>query len=95
MMNMKLLAVVTPPYIYQNPTCSEDFTLEESMCHIISFEILKNTMGLFLVWPLRGFFLAFQLGLLEFGFSLLVPHYFLEKSVLDTLSHLSLILTSL
>ena len=43
---------------------------------------------MFLVWPLGSLFLAFQLVLLEFGFSLLVLHFCLTKSVVGTLSHL-------
>ena len=47
------------------------------------------------MWPLGGFFPAFQLGLLEFGLSLLVLHFCLEKSVVGTLIHLSLTFSSL
>ena len=43
-------------------TCFEDSTFEESMCHILSFEILQKTKGMFLVRPLGGLFIAFQLG---------------------------------
>ena len=49
-----------------NQTCSEDSTHEEIMCHILSFDIVHNTKGLVLMWPLGGLFLAFQLGLIEF-----------------------------
>ena len=61
----------------------------------MSFDIVQKTKGLFLVWPFGGFFLAFQLGFLEYGLSLLVLHFCLEKSVVRTLSHLSLTLSSL
>ena len=47
-----------------NPTCSKDSTLEESMWNILLFEKFQNTKGIFLVWPLGGFFLAFKLSLL-------------------------------
>ena len=47
-----------------NPKFSEDSTLEESIWHILYFEIVQKTKGLFLVWPLGGLFLAFQMGLL-------------------------------
>ena len=73
-----------------NPTCYEDYILEYSMCHILSFEIVQRTKGLVFVWPLGGFFLAFQLGSLEFGFSLLVMSSCLAKSGVGTLIHLSL-----
>ena len=61
---------VDPPE--SNTIYSEDFTLEESMWHILYFEIVHKIKGLFLVWTLGGFFLAFQLGLIEFEFYLLV-----------------------
>ena len=63
------------------------------MWHIVYFEIVQKTKGLFLVWPFGGLFLAFQLGLLEFGFSFLVLHFCLSKSVVGKLSHLSLTLS--
>ena len=44
-----------------NPYCFRDLTIQESMFHILSFEILKKTKGLFVVWPLGGIFLAFRL----------------------------------
>ena len=47
-----------------NPTFSEDSTIEESMWNILYFEIGHKTKGLILVWPLGGFFIAFQLRLL-------------------------------
>ena len=68
-----------------NPTYSEDSTLKESMWHTPSFEIVQKTMGLFLVWHLGGFFLAFQMGLLEFGFYLLVLHFVLINWLLAPL----------
>ena len=48
-----------------NKTCSEDFNLEESMSHILFFEIAHKTKGIFLVWNLGGFFIDFQLRLIE------------------------------
>ena len=47
------------------------------------------------MWPLGGFFLASQLVLLEFRFSLLVMHFCLENPVVGTLIHLRLTLSSL
>ena len=78
-----------------NKTCYEYFTLEDSMWHILSFEILQNTKGLFLVLPLGVFFLVFQLGLLEFGFYLLVLNFCPVKSVVVTLIYLILTLKRL
>ena len=78
-----------------NPTCSEYSTLEDSMWHILSFEIVQKTKALFLVWTLGGLYLAFQLILLEFGLSLLVVCLCLTESVVGTLSHFSLNLSSL
>ena len=49
---------------HSNTTCSEYFTPEESMWNILSFDIVHNTNGIFLVWPLGGFVFAFQLGLI-------------------------------
>ena len=77
-----------------NPTCSQDSTLEESMWHILSFEKIQKK-GSILVWPLGGFLLAFQPGLLEVGLYLLVLNFCLAKSVFGTLSQLSLILSIL
>ena len=78
-----------------NTTCSEYSTLEESIWHKISFEIVQKIKGPFSVWPLGGIFLDFQLGLIEFRFSLLVMHFFLAKSAVRTLSQLILTLISL
>ena len=78
-----------------NPTFSEYYTLEESMWHIISFEILYNTKGLFLLWTLGGLFIAFQMGLLYFVLSLQVMHFCLSMSVVGTLIHFILTLSSL
>ena len=78
-----------------NPTCYEDSALEENMWHTISFKIVQKTEGLFLVWHLERFFLAFQLGLLEFVFSLLVIYSCLAKPFFGTLSHLRLTLSGL
>ena len=65
------------------------------MWHILYFEIIQKTKGLFLVWLLGGFFLAFRLDLLEFGFYLLVLNFCLAKSSVDTIIHLRLTLSSL
>ena len=51
--------------------------------------------GLFLVWPLGGLFIAFQLSLLEILLSLLVLYFCLEKSVVGTLIQFRLTLSSL
>ena len=69
------------------PNCSEDYTLEESMWHTLVFEIAHKKKGIFLVWPLGGFVLSFQLCLLKFRFPLLVLHFFLANPVDITLSH--------
>ena len=58
-------------------------------------KIFQKTKVLFLVWPLGGFFLAFRLGLLESGFSLLVLHFFSCKVSCCTLIHLIPTLSSL
>ena len=73
------------------PTLSEYSTLEES----ILFEKIQQTKGLFLVWPLGVLFLSFQMGLIGFGLSLLFMHFYLSKSTVGTLNHLSLTLSSL
>ena len=78
-----------------SPTFYEDSTLEESMWHILSFDIAHKTKGLFLVWPLGGLFLTLQLSLHEFVFSLLVLHFCLAKSVVGNLGQLNLTLGSL
>ena len=78
-----------------NKACSEDYTLGESMLHIPSLEISHNTKGIFWVCPLGGFFLAYQLGLLKFGFYLLVLNFCLSNSVVGNLSHLILTLSIL
>ena len=63
---MSELSTMTDDPSESNTTCSEDTTLEESMWHILSFQIMQKKKGLFLVWPLRGIFLELQLGLIEF-----------------------------
>ena len=65
------------------------------MWDILYFEIVHKTKGVFLVWPLGGLYLAFQLSILEFGFSLLVLIFFLAKSVVGTLIQLKFNLSSL
>ena len=79
------LSTITDDPSESNPTCSEDYTLEESMCHILSFKIMQKIKGLFLMWPLRGFYIALQLSLLEFVFSLLVLIFFLQIQLLAPL----------
>ena len=69
-----------------NTTFSEYSTHEESTWHVLTFEMLHKIKGLFLVWPLGGFFIAFQLGLIEFGFSLLGIHFF-QSHLLATLAN--------
>ena len=56
---------------------------------------MHKTKGLFLVWPLGGFILASQPGLIEFGLSILVLHFCLERLVVGTLIYLGLTLISL
>ena len=65
------------------------------MCNILSFEIVYKIKEIFLVLPLGGFFLDFQLRILEFVFSLLVLHFCLVKPVVVTLRQLILSLSSL
>ena len=84
------LSTITYDPSESNPTCSEFSSLEESMWHILSFEIVQKIKGLFLVWPLKSLFLALQLILLEFGFSLLFLNFCLAKSDVGTLSQFSL-----
>ena len=50
---------------------------------------------MFLVWPLGGLFLAFQLGLSDLELSLLVLHFCLAKSAVVTLIYLRLNLSIL
>ena len=85
---VKLSTMTVDPW-ESNETCYDYSTLEESMWHFISFEILHNTKGLFLVWPLGGLFLEFQLGLVEFLLYLLVLIFFLQSQLLSHLSILS------
>ena len=56
---------------------------------------MHNKKGLFIVLPLGGLFMGFQLGWLEFLFSLLTIHFWLEKSVVGTLRNLRFTLSSL
>ena len=86
-------SIMTDDPLDSNPPCSKDSTLEESMWHIPSFWNSAEKNCLFLLWPLGGFFLAFQLRLLEFGFSLLVLHFCLSNSVVGNISQLSLTLS--
>ena len=82
------LLTMTVDLSKSNTTCSYDSTLEDSMWHIPPFKISQRTKGLFFVWPLGGLFLDIPLVLLEFGFYLMIIHFLIEKSVVDTLSHL-------
>ena len=41
--------------IRANPIFSVDYAIEDSIWHILSFENLKKTKGIFLWWPLGGF----------------------------------------
>ena len=66
-----------------------DSTLQESMWHILSFEIVRKTKGVFLVWPLGVLFLAFQLSLFEFVLSLMVLLFFLQGRFLEPLAILA------
>ena len=59
------------------------------MWHILSFEIVHNIKGPFLVWPLGCLFIVFQLGLLGFVFSLLVLHFCHANPVDGTLIYLN------
>ena len=78
-----------------NPTCSEDSTLEDNMWNILSFVILHLKKGPFLVWPLGGFFFAFQLDLIGLRLSFLVMLFFPAKSVFGNLILLRFTLISL
>ena len=80
------LSTITIDPSESNPTCSDSYTLEESMWHILYFEILQKKKGLFLVWHWGGFFIGFQLGSLEFGLSLLIMHFCLQSQFLEPLS---------
>ena len=79
-----IVSTITVEPLESNTTCSGYSNIEDSMWHILSFEIVSNTKGLFLVWPLGGFFFFFQ------RLSLLVIYVCLAKSVVDALIHLSL-----
>ena len=61
------------------------------MCHIISFDFFQKTKDIFLVWPLGGFFIAFQLRLLELWFYLL---FFLQGNCLEPLDNWSWLLVA-
>ena len=89
------LSTMTDEPIDSDSNLSDNSTLKESIWHTLSFEIVQKIKGIFLVWPLRGFNIDFRLGLIEFASSLLVLHFFLEKSGVYTLRHFSLTLSSL
>ena len=59
--------------------------MEESMWHTTSFETIQYTKGLLLLWPFGGLFLASQMGLLDFGFSLLFLKFCFEEKTVCTL----------
>ena len=65
------------------------------MWYILFFEIRQKTKDIFLVWPLGGFFIAFQLGLIEFVLSLLDIYVCLTKSFVENCIHIILNLSSL
>ena len=77
-----------------NTNCSWYSSHGESMWNILHFEIAQKK-SMFLMWPLGGLFLALQLGLLEFGLYLMVMYFFLANSVVGTIRHLILNLSSL
>ena len=58
------------------------YSLREYVAYPIFWDCAEKK-GIFLVWPLVGFFIALQLSLNGFGFSLLVL-IFLEKSLIVT-----------
>ena len=78
-----------------NPTFSVDSTLEDNTRYILYFKSVQKTKVIFLVGPLGGIFIAFQLGLLVFGFFLLALHVCFSKYIVVNLRHLSLILSIL
>ena len=78
-----------------NITCCKNYTIEEIMWNIQSFEKFHKKKGMFLVWSLGGLFLAFQLGLIEFVLSLLDTNVCLTKSFVENCIHIILNLSSL
>ena len=66
------------------------------MWYILSFEMVHKTKGIFWcgIWE-ASFFPYFQLGLIDFGFYLLLLNSCLTKSAIGNLSHLSSNLSSL
>ena len=89
------LSNITYDPLESNKTSSEDSTLEYSTWHILFFNIVQKTKGLFWCGLWGVLFLAFKLSLLEFGFFLLIMNYFITKSVVENLSNLILTLTIL
>ena len=61
---------VEPPE--SNKICSMNYSHEESMWRIISFDTLQQTKSLFVVLHLGVFFFAFKLVFNNFGLYLLV-----------------------
>ena len=58
------------------------------MWHILSFDIGQEDKGYVFSVFFERLFPAFQLGLLEFGLSLMVLNFCIEDSVVKTLSNL-------
>ena len=85
MFSLAELSTITVDPSESNTTCSEDSTIEESIWYILPYESVQNKKGLFLVWPLGVVFLTLQMGLLEFGLSLLVMIFFLLIQLLAPL----------
>ena len=77
------LSTITVDLLEYDKTCYDYYTLEETMWNILSFEIIQKTKGLFLVWTLGGFLLAFQMSLLEFELFLLDLYFILRSQVLS------------
>ena len=76
---LSYLSTITLDPSQPNQICCEYSTIADSICHILFFEILQWAKGLFLMCPLGGFFLPFQLILIEFSFYCLVLHFCIEK----------------
>ena len=61
MCTLEELSTITDDPLESNKTFSKYSTPEEIIWNTLSFEIAQKTKSLFLVWPLGGLFLAFQL----------------------------------
>ena len=75
------LSTITMEPPESNPIYYEDSTFEEIIQHIVSFGNLQYAKGIFLVFPLGGFFLTFQLVLFDFGLYPLVLHLVLKNQL--------------